>query len=156
MIVVADTSPLNYLILIARVDVLEVLYGRILIPHAVHDEMLSPKAPASVRAWAISPPEWLNIVSPSAIYSPPLPRLDRGETEAIVLAGELSADWLLIDETAGRDEAGRRGIQTIGTLGVLRDAHHAGLLDLRTSLDEIVLLGFRVSPSLLQILLHSI
>lgn len=156
MIVVADTSPLNYLILIGRVDVLEVLYGRILIPHAVRDEMLSPKAPASVRAWATSPPAWLNIVSPTISSIAPLPRLDRGETEAIALAAELSADWLLIDETAGRDEAGRQGIQTIGTLGVLREAHRSGLLDLHTSVDEIVRLGFRVSPSILQVLLDSI
>jgi len=95
-------------------------------------------------------------VSPSAISSILLPRLDRGETEAIALASELSADWLLIDETAGRNEAGRQGIQTIGTLGVLREAHRSGLLDLRTSLDEIVRLGFRVRPSLLQILLDSV
>lgn len=156
MIVVADTSPLNYLILIARIDVLKVLYGRILIPHAVHDEMLSSKAPASVRAWATSPPEWLNIVSPSVLSVAPLPRLDRGETEAIALASELSADWLLIDEAAGRDEAGRRGIQTIGTLGVLRQAHYSGLLDLRKSIEEVVQLDFRVSPSLVQMLLDSI
>jgi len=47
MIVVADTSPLNYLTLLGRIDI---LYGRIVIPHAVHDEMLSLKAPASVMA----------------------------------------------------------------------------------------------------------
>jgi predicted nucleic acid-binding protein len=64
MIVVADTSPLNYLILIGQIDVLEVLYSNILIPHGVHNEMLSLKAPAGVRAWAESPPGWLNIVSP--------------------------------------------------------------------------------------------
>lgn len=92
MIVVAVTSPLNYLILIGRINVLKVLYGRILIPYAVHDEMLSPKAPASVRAWATSPLEWLDIVSPSAASVASLPRLDRGETEAIALASELSAD----------------------------------------------------------------
>jgi predicted nucleic acid-binding protein len=156
MIVVADTSPLNYLVLIGQVNVLEALYGRILIPHAVHDEMLSRKAPASVRAWATSPPEWLNIVSPTSISITAFPRLDPGETEAIALASELCADLLLIDEAAGRDEAGRQGIQTIGTLGVLREAHYARLLDLRTSVDEIIRLGFRVSPALLQILFDSI
>lgn len=118
--------------------------------------MLSLKAPASVRAWAESPPNWLNIVSPSILSLAPLSRLDLGETEAIALAGELHADWLLIDETAGRDEAARQGIQTIGTLGVLREAHRAGLLDIRVSIDELVQLGFRVSPSLIEILLGSI
>jgi len=156
MIVVADTSPLNYLVLIGQIDVLQVLYDSILIPHAVHDEMLSPKAPVNVRAWAENPPAWLNVTSPTASSLAPMPRLDRGETEAITLAGELSADWLPIDEAAGRDEAVRRGIPTIGTLGVLREAHRSGLLDLRTSVDEIMRLGFRVSPTVIQRLLESI
>jgi predicted nucleic acid-binding protein len=119
MIVVADTSPLNYLILIDQIAVLEVLYGRILVPHGVYDEMLSPKAPPSVRAWAKNPPHWLELLSPSTGLHPPVARLDRGETEAIALAEELHSDWLLIDELAGRNEAIRRGLQTIGTLGIL-------------------------------------
>jgi predicted nucleic acid-binding protein len=82
--------------------------------------------------------------------------LDRGETEAIALAEELHAHWLLIDEAAGRDEASKRGLQTIGTLGVLREGHRAGLLDLRTVMDRLVASGFRVNPSLIQILLDSI
>ena len=118
--------------------------------------MLSPKAPTSVRSWAENPPEWLNIVSPSSASWLTLPRLDRGEAEAIALANELSADWLLIDEAAGRDEAARQGIHTIGTLGVLREAHRAGLLDFRVSIEQLAHLGFRVSPSLIQVLLDSI
>jgi predicted nucleic acid-binding protein len=51
MIVVADTSPLNYLILIEEADVLRKLYGRILIPPAVQVELLQPGAPAAVMAW---------------------------------------------------------------------------------------------------------
>ena len=156
MIVVADTSPINYLILIDRIAVLEVLYGRILIPHAVHEEVLSPKAPTGVRAWAKDPPRWLELLSPSAGLHPPIERLDRGETEAIALAEELNADWLLIDEAAGRDEALKRGLNTVGTLGILREAHWAGLLDLRTSVDRLLDAGFRVNKSLIQILLDSV
>lgn len=66
VIVVADTSPINYLILIDQIAILETLYGRILIPHAIQEEMLSLMAPASVRAWAKNPPNWLEILSPSA------------------------------------------------------------------------------------------
>lgn len=116
MIVVADTSRINYIILIDQIAILETLYGRILIPHAVHDELLSLKAPPSVRTWAKDPPHWLEILSPSTGLHPPVARLDRGETEAIALAEELHADWLLIDETAGRNEAARRGLQTIARL----------------------------------------
>lgn len=156
MIVVADTSPINYLILIDRIAILEVLYGRILIPHAVHEELLNLKAPSSVRAWAKNPPRWLEILSPSTGLHPPVARLDRGETEAIALAEELHAGWLLIDEAAGRDEAAKRGLQTIGTLGILREGHRAGLLDLRTAIDRLATTGFRVNQSLIQLLLNSI
>jgi predicted nucleic acid-binding protein len=150
MIVVADTSPINYLILIDRIAILEVLYGRILIPHAVHDEMLSSKAPPGVRAWARNPPGWLELLSPSTGLHPPVARLDRGETEAIALAEELRADWLLIDEAA------KRGLQTIGTLGILREGHRAGMLDFRASMDRLLASGFRIDQSLIQLVLDSI
>jgi predicted nucleic acid-binding protein len=156
MIVVADTSPINYLILIDQIGILEVLYGRILIPHAVHEEMLSLKAPSSVRAWSKNPPHWLEILSPSTTLNSPVARLDRGETEAIALAEELNADWLLIDEAAGRDEATKRGLQTIGTLGILREGHRAGLLNLRTAIAQLSATGFRVNQSLVQLLLDSV
>ena len=156
MIVVADTTPLNYLILIGHIDILEAQYGRILIPHAVHEEMLDPDAPASVRAWAKNPPHWLELLSPSTSRNTLPPNLDRGETEAIQLAEELHSDWLLIDEAAGRDEAQRRGLQTIGTLGILRNAHALGLLDLPTALAKLKKSGFHMSETLLQTILNSI
>jgi predicted nucleic acid-binding protein len=156
MIVVADTTPLNYLILISHIDILEAQYGRILIPHAVHEEMLDPDAPAGVRAWAKNPPRWLEILSPSTTHNALPLNLDRGETEAIHLAEELHSDWLLIDEAAGRDEARRRGLQTIGTLGILRNAHALGLLDLRTALAKLKESGFHMSEILLQTILSSI
>ncbi|MES2394133.1 MAG: DUF3368 domain-containing protein [Acidobacteriota bacterium] len=156
MIVVADTSPLNYLIRLGHVGALEVLYGRIIIPHAVHDEMLSLKAPPVVRAWALNPPSWLELLSPSTVPKIALPKLDPGETEALALAEELNADWLLIDDEEGRNEAARRGLQTIGTLGILRDAHRANLLDLRVEIDRLRSLGFYVGQSLIATLLASI
>ena len=66
MIVVADTSPINYLIQLGHIDFLQQLYKRIVIPHAVLDELLNPKAPAPVRAWALNPPGWLEFATPSA------------------------------------------------------------------------------------------
>lgn len=156
MIIAADTSPINYLILIDRISVLETLYGRVFIPHAVHDELLNPHAPERVRTWAKNPPVWLEILSPSK----PLPlfgvKLGPGESEAIALAEELGAERLLIDERAGWAIATSRGLQTIGTLGILREAHRAGLLDLRISLDQLQSAGFRVSRNLIDLLLNSI
>ena len=92
MIVVADTSPLNYLILIDRISILQTLFTRIMVPHAVHDELLRPKAPASVRAWALDLPSWVELLTPSTTPAALLSKLDLGEAEAIALAEELCAD----------------------------------------------------------------
>jgi predicted nucleic acid-binding protein len=156
MIVVADTSPLNYLILLDQIDILHVLYGRILVPHAVLDELLSAEAPSAVRRWATNPPQWLELLSPSTNRIANIPKLDRGETEAIALAEELNADWLLIDELAGRKEALNRGIPTVGTLGILLEGHRMGTLDFSSSLKQLSSLGFHVSQSLTQQMLLSL
>jgi predicted nucleic acid-binding protein len=156
MIVVADTPPINYLILIDRICILETLYTRILVPHAVHDELLRSKAPAPVRAWALNPPSWLELLTPSTTPTTLLSKLDLGEAEAIALAEQLRADWLLIDEADGRDEATRRGLRTIGTLGILRDAHRAGLLNFS---DEVIRLrknGFYIGQALIDALIDSL
>jgi predicted nucleic acid-binding protein len=156
MIVVADTTPLNYLILIGHVDILRQEYGRVLIPRAVHDEMLHGDAPPLVRAWATNPPEWLEIVS----LGKPLPAvdtdLDRGEAEAIELAEQLHSTWLLMDEAAGRKEAMRRGLQTVGTLWILRNAHMRGTLNLHVALAQLEESGFRMSETLVRMILNSI
>ncbi len=60
MIVVADTSPLNYLVLIGAAGVLEPLYTRVAVPEAVLIELKQPQAPAKVRAWIENPPAWLD------------------------------------------------------------------------------------------------
>lgn len=54
--------------------------------------------------------------------------LDPGEAEAIVLAKELKADDLLIDETQGREVAMRERVHVIGLLGVLLEGKGRGLI----------------------------
>jgi len=66
MIVVADASPLQYLILVDQISLLERLYGSVLVPEAVAAELRAPRAPASVRAWMLDPPPWVEIASVTA------------------------------------------------------------------------------------------
>ena len=61
MIVVCDTSPLNYLILVGTEGVLPVLFEQVLAPPAVLLEMRHVKAPERVRRWAVVPPAWLEV-----------------------------------------------------------------------------------------------
>ena len=84
--VVADTGPLNYLILIEAVEVLPRLFSPILIPAGVRDELSHAKAPTLVCSWIGHPPAWLNIVNlePLSVTGPSV--LDLGERQAIALA----------------------------------------------------------------------
>jgi predicted nucleic acid-binding protein len=79
--------------------------------------------------------------------------LDDGERDAILLAQELGADELIIDDMSGRREARRRNLHFIGTLGVLRAAGKQGLLDFKTAVDRLRNTNFHVSQDILDQLL---
>jgi len=106
MIVVADTSPINYLLLIGQADLLPQLFQEIIIPDVVRDEMLDPDAPLILQQWIANPPSWLTVQSVPEV-DPTLNTLDPGEQAAITLAQTLSADLLIIDERLGRSIASK-------------------------------------------------
>jgi predicted nucleic acid-binding protein len=83
VIVVADTTPLNYLVLMDRVDILRQLYRRVIIPHAVLHEMLADGAPLAVQEWAATLPHWVDVVSTIRSDETLSKRLGAGEREAI-------------------------------------------------------------------------
>jgi predicted nucleic acid-binding protein len=153
MIVVADTSPINYLVLIGQIEILHHFYGHILIPPSVWEELQDQSTPNSVRNWVFKSPAWLEVRSLSGAEDPALGFLDRGEREAITLAQEFDAGRLIADDMLARMEATRRNISVIGTLGVLRNAARANLLDLPEALSALHCAGFHVAPSLIRSLL---
>jgi predicted nucleic acid-binding protein len=155
VIVVADTSPLNYLVLIGHVEILHQLYGRVVIPAGVAAELRDSRSPEAVRTWASAPPDWLEVRSVEVPADAGLDAVDSGEAEAIVLAEGNRPDVLLIiDDRDGRREAARRGIATTGTLGVLNDAAGRDLIDLADALSRLDKTTFRASPALLRELLE--
>ncbi len=101
MIVVADAGPVQYLLRIGAVDVLEPLYQRVLVPQTVARELQQPNTPATIRAWIAQPPAWCEIRSDPPIDPSLITFLDPGEAAAITLALSLQADRLLIDDLAG-------------------------------------------------------
>jgi predicted nucleic acid-binding protein len=115
MIVIADTSPINYLVCINEIAVLPKLYGAVIIPPAVRDELGRQRAPESVRLWISDPPAWLEVRRPTIGPDAELisAELDSGEFEAILLAEELGASQLILDDMEGRKEAERRHIHEI-------------------------------------------
>jgi predicted nucleic acid-binding protein len=138
MIVVADTSPLNYLIQIKSDGLLQTLYQQVLVPPAVMQELNHPAAPAAVHVWLRNLPSWITIIPVHAESDPTLQSLDPGEREAIQLAQQQHADILLIDERKGRQEAHLRGLLTTGTLGVLIAATDLGLIEPEATYDRLI------------------
>lgn len=138
MIVVADSSPLHYLILLEQVDLLRRFYKRVAIPDAVISELSAVGTPPAVRCWIEELPSWVDVVpvGPQAIETV-TDRLDRGERAAIGLAMLLGADLLLVDDAAGRAEARRLCLRVTGTLGVLRIGAEHGLLDVPRLLEQL-------------------
>ena len=149
-VVVSDTSPFSYLIQIDCEDLLPALYGRVLIPRAVFEEMSNPGTPASVRTWLTHIPEWLLIRDARPISDPNLEQVDLGERQAIQLALDEHADALIIDDRAGARLAARFGLEVTGTLGVLLEAANRGLVDLETALQKLQATAFRYTPKLFE------
>jgi predicted nucleic acid-binding protein len=151
MIVIADTSPINYLVWIGEIDVLPKIYGRILIPPAVFQELRAAGAPDAVRQWIAQPPDWLEVRIPTHQPDAQLAAadLDEGERDAILLPQELGADEIIIDEMLGQREAERRHLHFTGTLGVLRTAGPRGLLNFKSAVAALRRTTFHVSEDLL-------
>jgi len=141
--IVADTTPLNYLVLIQATDILPSLYRRVLIPPAVKVELAHANTPAIVRAWISQPPLWLEVVNLKQPVDSALAHLDEGEREAISLASELQAALLLMDERDGVTIARQRRLKVIGTLATLDLAAVHGLVDLQTMFDRSRATTFR-------------
>ena len=126
MIVVSDTTPLISLLKIGRIDLLENLFGQVLIPQAVFDELTADerfqreadqiRRKRFMRVGAVQNPESADILKRAT-------GLDRGESEAIVLTDELHADLLLMDEAKGRAVSFQMGFKIMGTIGVLMAAY---------------------------------
>jgi predicted nucleic acid-binding protein len=118
MIVVSNTSPINYLILIDHIDLLPELFQQIIIPQAVYSELMDASAPSVVQAWMTTSPAWLKIqpVNPFSALDEILNLLDPGEREAILLAQELSANLLLLDDMKARRAATEKGLAITGIL----------------------------------------
>jgi predicted nucleic acid-binding protein len=147
VIVLSDTSPINYLVLIGHVEVLPTLFGEVVLPVAVRDELLHPGAPQLVRDWIVNPPDWLVIRQATQIDT--AIQLGAGEVEAISLAVELGADLILMDDRLARRAAEARGIPFAGTLNVLEAAAERNLLDLPSAVAKLRQTNFHISEKIL-------
>ncbi len=128
MLAVSNTSPISNLAIIGRLDFLRRRYAVVRIPLAVKSELAALTHPFGSKSIQAAISEcWLVVepLGPSASQKLPFP-LDRGETEAILLACQLKAEVLLMDEKRGREAARQCGLVVAGVLGELIHAKLAG------------------------------
>lgn len=150
MIVVSNTTPLSELAKIGQLDLLHRVFGQIVVPQEVYDEITTGTHPAAALVPLATWIEILPVTDTAALLKLQVEsELDRGETAAILLAQELGADRLLLDDLDGRREAIARNLPVTGTLGILLTAKQRGLISsVRPLIDALMAQGKRISQQL--------
>jgi len=138
---VVDSTPIIALALVGRLDLLQQLYGQIVIPPAVQREVLAG-GPGAAGRTELDQATWIRVAPlQDARRAEMLSDLDLGEAEVIALAQELDADVVIIDERLARRHTKRLGLALTGTLGVLLRAKRTGLISSIAPLIEQLLQG---------------
>lgn len=148
MTVVSDTTAITNLYNIGRLQLLKDVFGHIAIPLAVRQEL--SEIPEQLAL--IAQLDFIEVMSTTKtdVVATLKAKLDDGEAEAISLAVELNADFLVIDEWKGRRVAKEMGVQVIGLVGILLTAKRKGIIPvIQPILSELMEYGFRIHPSIM-------
>lgn len=152
MTVVCNTSPISNLAAIGQLTLLQQLYGSIVIPLGVADE-IAKVAAIYTQAALVPKQPWITIQSvkdAAVVQRLQGEKLDLGESEAIALALELDAELLIIDEQLGRRIAVNEGLNITGLIGVLLEAKSRELIaKVKPIMDDLIIQArFRISTQL--------
>lgn len=160
MTAISDTTPIIALLKSGHIHLLEKMFGMIHIPPAVFQELTSNKSFAQECETVVAC-HFIKVTSVRNMESVTILRhntgLDEGESEAIILAREMHADLLLMDERKGRKVAASMNIAVAGTIGLLAQAYDEEMLARNDVLNCISLMrsgNLRVSETLYQLLLR--
>ena len=153
MIVVSDTSPICYLLLIGEIELLPQLYGQVLIPRIVEQELSDERSPVAVKNWIKAPPKWLIIQDVTVPADKDLDIINAGEKAAIILALQEGANLIIVDEALGRKVARNKGLKVTGLLGILDRAAQQNRVDFPQAIAALERTTFRASSKLIESLL---
>ena len=148
MLVVSDTSPITNLIQIDLLHILKDVYGQIIIPQTVYEELCEIQAQKQL----LDQQSWIHILAAqnTLLVSSLEIELDSGESQSIALSIELNADFLIIDEIKGRKKAESMGIKIVGLLGTLLKAKDLGIIpEIKPFIEKLTNeVGFHINPLL--------
>jgi predicted nucleic acid-binding protein len=150
MIIISNTSPISNLAAIGQLTLLQQLYGKVIIPQAVYQEILACGS-TDPGTLALQTLDWIEVIPVTNVVLIQTLQtiLDPGEAEAIALAVELNADRLIIDERKGRNEAIKSSLQVTGLLGIILAARQQGFIPLvKPILDDLIANGFWIREQL--------
>jgi predicted nucleic acid-binding protein len=148
--VVSNTTPIISLLKVDELEILKKLYKELFIPYEVYIEIEAGKNKEYYVDLATI--EWIRIVKIQNEKSLSFfLDLDKGEAEAIVLANEMEADLIILDETLGRFHAKHIGLKVTGTIGILLKAKENGIIDkIKPILNGLVEKGIWLSEKLIK------
>ena len=154
-IVVSNGLPVCYLRLIDQIHLFPAIFGEVIIPESVARELGVEGAPEPLRQWIEQPPQWLKILNPEVGSSSGsgLERLHAGERDVILLALQIQADFVVMDEKAARKAARDLGLRVTSLLGILDESASRGTVDFVAAVEKLRETNFRASPQLLKTLL---
>ncbi len=145
MKIVSNSSPL---IALAKIEKLDIIRHEIIIPKAVFNEITRPKKEYVNELYTWAKDKTTEVKNKKAVEYLEL-IVDKGESETIVLAEELNVDTVLIDDLKARSIAKLRGLNVIGTIGILLDAKEKGIIsELQPLLNMLINQKIRVSREL--------
>jgi predicted nucleic acid-binding protein len=152
MTAIVNATPLIALALVDQLDLLPRIFGEIIVPTTVYDEVVG-QGLERPGAQGISQAQWLQVMAPTTVSTiePLLLGLDRGELDVLLLAQDQDPDWIIIDERQARRAARAMGLPVKGTVGVLLTMGLSGLRskeELLNDLEGMIRRGIRISPQL--------
>ena len=150
--VLSNTTPLIALADLNQLDLLHKLYDIVVIPQAVMDEITSEPARSRVSGC-----DWILIedIGDPSQRNGFTARLHAGEVDTIVLAGEQEADLVIMDDAEAKKTAKDKGLNVIGTMGVLVRAKQKGFLDkVEPVMNSLIQDGLYISDSVRDLVLE--
>lgn len=151
MIVVSDSTVLIGLAKIEKLDLLRKIFSKVYIPEEVFKE-LTETGRAKPGAEVVKEAHWIKVeaVKDKTQVNLLMSYLDKGEAEVLVLAKEIKADLILLDEEKARKSAVIAGFEIMGLLGLLIVAKNLGLVeDIRSFIEELRRKKFRIGDKII-------
>jgi len=119
MTIICNATPLINFATINRLDILQAIFKKVIIPQAVYEETTQSNFSSSQFILTAIKEEWLQVKQVNLISNNISDLLDAGEREVIALAIFLEEKRVLLDETEARKVAQSFHLKVMGTLGIL-------------------------------------